>query len=230
MKRFCLPLLMMTGTFAGFAQEKKKVEGSGNVITRDVTVSPFTDLQVGGVFSVSLTQGDKESVRIEAEDNLQEFVEVKNEGSKLVLSSKKNADYTTKKGIKVYVTFKSLKNMDLNAVGSISSTESLSFGDLKVRNSSVGSLDLKLSVTNIDVQNNSVGSVKLEGKANRAVIVNNGVGSIKASDFVVQDLDIDNQGVGSAEVNAAKTISVKDSFLGKVKNHGSATVKKKVTI
>jgi hypothetical protein len=43
-------------------------------------------------------------------------------------------------------------------------------------------------------------------------------------------MDIDNDGVGSAEVNAAKEIKVRESFLGKVRNVGPATIKKKVVI
>jgi hypothetical protein len=39
-------------------------------------------------------------------------------------------------------------------------------------------------------------------------------------------MDIDNNGVGSATVNAEKELKVKDSFLGKVRNKGNATVRK----
>jgi hypothetical protein len=47
---------------------------------------------------------------------------------------------------------------------------------------------------------------------------------------MVQTMDIDNNGIGSAEVNAAKQLIVKDSFLGKVRNVGGADIKKKVVI
>jgi len=74
--------------------------------------------------------------------------------------------------------------------------------------------------------------VKLNGKAENAIIKNRGVGSVQAASFVVQKMDIENDGVGSAEVNAAKELKVKDSFLGKVTNKGTAPVKrlKKVEI
>jgi hypothetical protein len=72
----------------------------------------------------------------------------------------------------------------------------------------------------------SVGNVKLTGKAENAVIKSSSVGSIQAGEFVVQKMDINNSGVGSAVVNAAKELIVVDSFLGKVKNKGGAAVKK----
>ena len=207
-------------------KDKPKIEGSGNVITKDVNVQSFDELITTGVFSVLLKQGNKEEVKIEADDNLQDLFEVKNDGSKLVISMKKDVNFNSKKGMKVYVTFKKLKNMELNMVGSLSSDDNLSFDDLSITNKSVGSLDLKMTAQSLNVNNTSVGHVKLDGKADNAVIKNNGVGSIKAGSFVVQKMDIENTGVGNAEVNAEKELKVKDSFLGRVMNKGNAPMKR----
>lgn len=179
-----------------------------------------------------LTQGNNEAVKIEADDNLQQFFEVRNEGSKLKVSMKKDINFNSKKKIKVYVTFKKLKTMELKTVGDISSEKNLDFGDLKISNKSVGSVDLKMTARNLNVENKSVGNIKLNGKAENAIIKNNGVGSVQAAGFVVQKMDIENSGVGPAEVNASKELKVKDSFLGKVTNTGAATLKrlKKVSI
>jgi hypothetical protein len=122
--------------------------------------------------------------------------------------------------------------MGLKTVGDVSSEGSLNFDNLDIDNKSVGSVDLKLTAQSINLDNKSVGDVVLNGKANSAVIKNKSVGSLNAADFVVQTMDIDNNGIGSAEVNAEKEIKVKDSFLGKVTNKGAATIKriKKVVI
>jgi hypothetical protein len=204
--------------------DKPKIEGSGNVITRDVAVQSFDELSVSGVFSVMLIQGGKEGVKIEAEDNLQELFEVKNEGSKLTISMKKDSNFSSKKKMKVYVTFQKLKSMDLKTVGDISSEQNLSFDNLKLQNKSVGDVDLKLTAQSLDVDNKSVGNIRLNGKADNVVIKNKSVGSIHAANFVVQTMNIDNDGVGSAEVNATKELKVKDSMLGKVTNKGAATI------
>jgi len=213
-------------------KDRPKIEGSGNMITRTVNVQPFDQVDVKGVFSVKLAQGNKEEVRIEADDNLQDYFEVKNEGSKLTVSMKKDMNYNSKKGIKIYISFKKIKSMGLKTVGDVSSEGSLSFDNLDIDNKSVGSVDLKLTAQSINLDNKSVGDVVLNGKANSAVIKNKSVGSVNGADFVVQTMDIDNNGIGSAEVNAEKEIKVRDSFLGKVTNKGAATIKrlKKVVI
>ena len=111
----------------------------------------------------SLSQGSKEEVKIEADDNLQALFEVKNEGSKLIISMKKDVNLNSKKGskMKVYITFKKLKSMDLKTVGNVSSEENLSFDDLEINNKSVGSVDLKLTAQSVNIENKSVGDVKL---------------------------------------------------------------------
>jgi hypothetical protein len=226
----CSLFLMTFSATTVFSQKDKdkepKIEGSGNVVTKEVAVQPFDQLEASGVFNVVLTQGTKESVKIEAEDNLQPLFEVKNDGSTLMVDMKKDSHFNSKKKMTVYITFKSLKSMDLKMVGNVSSSGNLSFGDLSLANKSVGSVDLALNAQKLDIDNKSVGNLKLSGKAENAVIRSNSVGSIKASDLLVQTMDIDNDGVGSAEVNAVKELKVKDSFLGKVKNAGSATAKR----
>ena len=208
-------------------KDRRKIEGSGNVITKDVSVQPFDQLDVSGVFSLVLMQGNKEEVKIEADDNLQELFEVKNEGSKLIISMKKDVNFHSKgdkNKMKVYITFKKLKSMDLKTVGNVISEANMSFDNLDINNKSVGNIDLKLTTQSLNIQNKSVGNVKLSGKADNVTINNKGVGSIQAADFVVQKMNIDNSGIGSAEVNAEKELKIKDSFMGKVTNKGNATI------
>ena len=212
-------------------KDKVTVEPSGNIITKNVSVSSFDQLDVNGIFNLLLIQGNKEEVKIEADDNIQPYFEVKNEGSKLVIQMKKDLNIHSKKDHenlkwKVYVTFKKLKSMDLKTVGNITSDANLNFDNLEIDNKSVGNIDLELTAQNLNIENKSVGNVKLGGKAESAVIKNKGVGSIKAGSFVVQKMDIDNTGIGSAEVNAQKELKVKDSFMGKVTNKGNATIRR----
>jgi len=230
MKRFFYlsSVLFAAVLFSGTsrAQSRESIEGNGNMVTKEIPVQSFDELTASGVFNVILQQGSKGQVKIEAEDNLQPLFEVKNEGSVLKITMKKDINLRHTKKMNVYVTFKNLKSLNLSSVGNITAEGSLHFDNLKLENSSVGNVDLDLSAQKLNVQNNSVGSLTLSGKVDNAVIKSNSVGSIRAGDLVVQVMDIENNGVGGAEVNAVKELKVHDSFLGKVKNTGSAAAKK----
>ena len=220
--------LVLSHSVIAQKEKNETVEGNGKVITRDVSISSFGVLKASGVYELKLTQGSQETVKIEADENLQQYFTVKNEGNKLVIDMDKlkNKNLKNKGKMKVYVTFKKLKELDLSTVGNVVSDNHLSFDDLDLNTHSVGNIDLKLTANKLEMDNQSVGSVKLSGKAQDAVIKNSGVGNLNAGTFVVQTMNIENTGVGSAEVNADKNLKVKDSFLGKVKNKGAATPRK----
>jgi hypothetical protein len=226
-------MLLLSCTMALFctaqAQSQETLEGNGNQVTRTISVQPFTALDASGVYELRLTQGSTESVKIEADENLQQLFTVRNDGSRLVIEMKdlKNKNLRSKNKMRVHVAFKNLRSLDLKTVGNVSSTNNLTFDDLDFTNQSVGNVDLGLKATMLHLENTSVGTVTLSGQAENAVMKNKGVGSLQAGGFVVQTLDIDNSGVGAAEVNAVKGLKVQDSFLGKVKNKGAAAVRKR---
>ena len=209
-------------------KQKETIEGNGKMITREVPVSSFDAIKASGVYELTLTQGSKEAVRIEADENLQELFNVRNEGSKLVveMKSKENKELNVKNKLKVSVTFKQLKELEVNTVGAVKSDAALTFSDLELNNRSVGTIDLNFSAASLKLTNSGVGNVKLSGKAEKAVVKNSGVGHLEAGDFVVQTMNIDNSGVGGAVVNAVKELKVSDNMLGKVKNKGTAPMKK----
>ncbi|MFL5772932.1 MAG: head GIN domain-containing protein [Flavisolibacter sp.] len=225
---FALLAFALAGTVHAQDKKRETIEGNGKMITREVPVTSFDALKASGVYELKLTQGNQESVKIEADENLQEYFNVRNEGNKLVIDMKKleNKNLNSKNKMKVYVSFNKLKAMELGTVGNVGSDQQLTFDDIDMSNKSVGNVDLKFTAKKLDLKNTSVGNVKLSGRAQDAVVKNSGVGSLQAGSFVVQTMNIENTGVGSAEVNAEKDLKVKDSFLGHVKNRGSAPVRK----
>lgn len=225
---FGLAALLAVSATSAQDNNSETIQGNGKLVTREVSISSFDALKASGVYELKLSQGDKESVKIEADENLQDLFTVHNEGSALVVEMKKTEHKNIKSSnkIRVYITFRKLKQMDLNTVGNVAAEEPLSFDNLDINNKSVGNIDLNLTATSLDLKNHSVGNVRLSGKAENAVVKNNGVGALQAGSFVVQTMNIENTGVGAAEVNAQKDLKVKDSFLGHVKNKGAATMHK----
>ena len=217
------------------AQERVNIEPSGNIITKDISVQPFDAIKASGLYELVLSQGDKESVKIEADDNLQFLFSVSNNGSTLVVDMPKLKDqdihYKNKKDdqslkLKVYVTFKKLKSIDVGVVGNVRSATPMKFDALEIESKNVGNVNLELTADKLNVKNKGVGNLTLSGKATDATITNSGVGQFDGEDLVVQTMDIENSGVGSANVNVEKDLKIKDTFLGKVSNKGNAKTHK----
>jgi hypothetical protein len=230
MKKMTSFLSMLICTTTVMAQERVNIEPSGNIITKDVSVQSFDAIKASGLYELILSQGDKESVKIKADDNLQSLFSVSNSGSTLVVDMPKlkdqNINYKNKDDhslkLKVYVTFKKLKSIDLGVVGNVHSVALLKFDVIDIESKNVGNVNLELTAAKLNVKNKGVGNLTLSGEATDASIINSGVGQFDGEDLVVQTMDIENSGVGGANVNVEKDLKIKDSFLGKVSNKGNA--------
>ena len=224
-------LIMMFCSLSLIAQKHGTVNPSGNIITRDVNVNSFNSVRAEGLYELILTQGDMESVKIEADDNLQDLFKVSNDGSTLVIDmpelKNNNINFNDenrnhKLNLKVYVTFKQLTGLDVGIIGSVRCTTPLKADAFKIDSKNVGNIELKLAADKLTINNKGVGNITLTGSANNAIITNAGVGKFNGEDLIVQTMDINNSGVGNADVHVEKDLKVKESFLGKVTNSGNA--------
>src|SRR6185295_5400071 len=90
-----LPVMMSHGCAFG-------IEGSGNVVSENRTVINFTGIDLQCSANVYFVQGDEQSVKVEAEDNLIVHIttEVKND---VLIISTDGKDFNTEQQINVYV-------------------------------------------------------------------------------------------------------------------------------
>lgn len=230
-KIFATALLCFCCFILVVAQEKTTIVPSGNIITKEVSVKPFDAIRAEGLYELIITQGNTESVKIEADDNLQNMFEVKDEGNTLVIDmpdmKDKHIDFKDKdehKSLKwkVYVSCKNLKSIDVGVIGNVRSETAIKSSAFEIKSKNVGNIALQLSTDKLTVQNKGVGKLTLNGSATNAVINNAGVGELEGEDLIVQTMNIDNSGIGHANVNVQKDLTIKQSFLGKVSNRGTA--------
>ena len=203
----------------------QKVTGNGNVVEENRPVEPFSALEVGGVLNVYLSQGDTESLTVEADENILNLIETENRGSTLVVKLKKGVNIKKAERKNVYITLRSIDELEVGGVVNVKSETPIAIEKLKLDIGGVGNTDLELRGDQLDIKADMVGNVTLRGEVQEANIKNGGVGSLNAFDLVVNKLTIKNTGVGSAEVHAQDEISITSSGVGSVRYQGDAVVK-----
>ena len=80
----------------------RRVKGSGHVITENRTASGFNNVDVSGDIDVYVKQDPVSSVKVEADDNILEYIEVHVEGSTLEIYTENNIRLRPTNKIKVY--------------------------------------------------------------------------------------------------------------------------------
>ena len=75
MKKIIWILLVILCSSLSFSQQKEKVKGSKIVTVVQKEIAEFEDLEVEDNLEIFLIKGDKCALEIEADDNLQEYIE-----------------------------------------------------------------------------------------------------------------------------------------------------------
>jgi hypothetical protein len=95
--------IVLFSTFA-FSQQKEKVKGSKIVTVVQKEVSEFETLEVDDNLEIFLIKGDKCSIEIEADDNVQEFIEFASKAKTLHLFTSRQITGTKKLSVRVTFT------------------------------------------------------------------------------------------------------------------------------
>ncbi len=202
-----------------------KIKGNGNVTTEQRTVSPFDKIKITGVFTVYLSQGDTESVKVEIDDNLQQYVDVHNSGQTLILSIKKGVDFGKTTENNIYVTLKDIDRLDISGVCTVKTQTALNCNNLELKVSGVANGELELYCDQLNVGLGGVSNLDITGKTKDFNVKKDGVGSLNAADMKAQNATVRNSGVGSVSVYASEELALNNSGVGSIKYSGDANIK-----
>jgi hypothetical protein len=209
------------------------VRGSGDVIVDDRAVSAFEKIQVSGVGRVIITQGSSESLSVETDDNLLEYIETEVKGDTLEIGFSKDTSFGVGGGRKVLeptegFTFR-IGVVDLTAVSLSGAAkvevEKLKTDQLDLQLSGAGDISVDdLNGDRLDVQISGAGDVTLAGKVQYQEVILEGLGRYQAEDLETEDATVTISGAGGATLWVTESLDVTISGAGDVKYYGSPVV------
>lgn len=219
-------ILISFGTIAKetFAYDKK-VKGSGNVVSLKRNVSPFQKIDVDGVFDIYLVQGKEESLVVETDDNIQQYIITKVEGNTLKIRNKNGISLTQTTKMNIYITFRNIYDLKLNGVCNVKGKEELMFDNFSININSVGNVNLKLKSNNLEINSLGVGDCILSGRTKSLYIKLTGVGGVDSERLIADNVSIKSSGVGNTTVYALKELNIYTSGVGNVTYYGDAQIK-----
>lgn len=189
--------------------------GNKNVITQTRTVATFDGLNVSGIFKVIYTQGEPQSVKIEADENLMGQVVTEVKGGVLEIGTKGSINNVTR--MIAYVTSKDLKFLGMSGATKFTATTKIASPTLKIDLSGVANATLNANVPNVTCNLSGTAKLDLEGSGTQIKANLSGTAKLQAANFEIQDAKVDASGVGSATINATKTLSLSASGASKIK-------------
>ena len=218
LKFFLIVLLCLGLTSCINAQIRKTVRGNGDVVKKERTVTPFDGIRVSSGVDVYLKQGDNESITVEADENLHEYIitEVK-EG---VLNVYSEANIRDAKMERVYVTIKDVKSLKTSSAGDIIGESPIKGTDIEIGASSAGDIRLEVYAKGIKANLSSSGDISLSGEAETLHADLSSAGDLDAYNLKVKEADISASSAGDAKVNVSDRIKARASSAGDIYYQG----------
>jgi hypothetical protein len=225
--------LFLVGTLTLFSCRYiggKRVRGNGNVVTQDRTISGFQGIESLGSFDVTIIPSSTTSVKVEADENLQQYIETDVENNKLQIRTRKGYNLRPRGNINIEVYTPLVTSIEAKGSGSITGKGLLDTqnGDVELRVAGSGNIDVEMNAQRIDGEIAGSGNLNIRGTARRFDGDVMGSGNIRAGNLKTEDSKVEIAGSGNVEVFASNKLDVKVMGSGEVRHRGPAQVSTRI--
>lgn len=182
--------------------------GSGKMATEQRTVENFDTLEINSYGRLIIKQADKESLKIEGEENILRNLITEVENHKLVIKFKNSLNIIPTKELIYYLTVKDLTSLVSNGAVSINGEE--------------------LILNNLSIKLNGAEKITISGTVEKQKIEINGAGYYDAKNFSSKDCTVILNGAGGAAVKVSDKLDATISGAGSIQYIGNPEVTEKI--
>lgn len=202
----------------------KVVNGSGHVKTETRAVGSFAEVELHDLGTLVIEQGSTESLTIEADDNLLQFLSAKVGGGTLVLDAHDETILRPKKEIRYRLTVKDLRAIRVSGSGNVE-VAALRADKLELAVSGSGDLEIEqLTAAHITVDLSGSGDADLAGTVDEQEVTVSGSGDYQADGLASKRATVRTSGSGNATVRVADTLKARASGSGYIGYIGAPQV------
>jgi len=193
-----------------------------NITVRERNVAPFDGIEVGGAFTVILSQGDPQMVKVETDENLQSNVVIEVEDNELQISSK---GMHNPGKLNVYITVKELHSLNVGGAASVKGENKLTSDHLSIETSGAAKAELNIETIKLTTEVSGAADLKLSGSATEHTSELSGAGQLKALDLLTSRSTMDISGAAEGRITAKDEINADVSGAGKLTYYDEPGVK-----
>lgn len=203
------------------------IVGNGNVEERKESIGEFTRLEIDGNFDVYLEQTSTPYLRIEADENLQDIIKVRQNGNQLEIEAEEHIMRAKKKNL--YIGFSDLARVDLSGAIDIKGKTPVEVQSLAFFCSGAVEMRLEVLTEKLRLEVSGAANIDLEGRAQELDLQLSGAGDFKAVDLRAERVRVELSGAAQARVYATEDLRVDISGAGSVRYKGEPQIHKTIS-
>ncbi|MFD2824309.1 head GIN domain-containing protein [Lacinutrix iliipiscaria] len=196
------------------------IKGTGPVSSVNRTLdSDFSSVKISDGLDLYLTQGDTESLTVEANENLHDLIQTKVENGVLRIYSDKNIGHAEAK--KINLTFKYLTSIKSTSGSDVFSTKIIRANQLELISTSGSDMDLEVETETLKCKATSGSDLKLKGQTNTFNAQATSGSDIDAEDLIANSSRVKATSGAGITVNSKKELYAKATSGGDVTYYGN---------
>lgn len=200
-------------------QIKRTVYGNNHVVKKIREAGQFTGLRVSSGIDVYLQQNDNESIAVEADENLHEYIETEIRDGILHIYTEANIREAEMK--RVYVSMKEIKSLRTSSAGDIIGETPIKTDNIELSASSAGNIKLEVYAKEIEADISSSGDITLSGEADNLDASLSSAGDLNAYGLEVREADISASSAGDADITVSERLQARASSAGDINYRGN---------
>ena len=231
MKRLFFLAILFTATLTSCRYiSGKRIRGNGVMKTESRAAGTFSSIDVSGNADVYIKQDSVASIKIEADENLLQYLITEIEGGTLRIHQKEGTNLKPSKSIKVYVNGPDFKHFEASGACDIYSENKINSAEtITISLSGASDVKMELKAPQITADLSGAGTITLKGETKDFRVGGSGSTDIKCFELMTENTEVDLSGAGDAEVFASVKLDVHVSGAADVKYKGNASVSQNVS-
>ena len=225
MKNALLILIACSVLYSCDLVVSKRVSGNGTVTTQERSIASAEKIKVYGSFDVDLVPSANTSIKVEADDNLMQYIVTREEGGWLVIKPEEHINLSSSKGIKITVNTPTLEALDVAGSANVRALDKFTKGQkLEVDLSGSGNVWVNVNTPEVYASIAGSGVVQMKGETRNLKLDVSGSGDFKGNELMSENVDVDIAGSGDVSVYADGKLKASIAGSGHVYYKGNANV------
>lgn len=202
-----------------------RINADDLVTTRDVNITNYSSVEIANGFTAYITFSDtEESIKIEANDNLHDFIVATKRDNELVVRFKNNFSIKGKETLNVYITTKSINSFIVTADSQIYLENTLVEDNVKIKITADSFFSGDIDVDYLDIKASADAYADLSGSVNTLNANLSADAKLSGYNLHVEDLKMKMVADCDANVTVTKTIDIEGVADCTLRYKGNATI------
>lgn len=208
--------------------DHETVRASGEVTSREIALADYSGLKVSDAFNVYVTfSASEESVRIEANENLQDRILIQKDGNNLIIKLQKFTSVRGNATMNAYITTKNLAKIELSGATELFLENEWTVENAKIELSGASDISGEIAANRLNLHMGGASNADIFGSVNILDADLSGSSDLRDYDLSVGHLDMELSGASEAYLSVEESIDIRASGASVLYYKGNAIIKNK---